>query len=153
MISTIGCMPAKAAPMHRQAPQRGQVHAFVELAFVDRAVAEKTGGQRVAALHLVAERDADGQRQPTADDRVAAVKPRRPVEDVHRPAAAEAAAFLLAQQLGHQPVHADTAGDRLAVLAIGRDDGILRSERFHDADRHCFFAVIEVKKAEDLLRL
>ena len=39
------------------------------------------------------------------------------------------------------------------MLAIGRDDGIIGRERLHDADRHRLLAVVEVQKAEDLLRL
>ena len=107
----------------------------------------------LAALHLVGERDADRERQPAADDRVAAIEPGRAVEDVHRSAAPAAASFLLAEHLGHQPVHADAARDRLAVLAIGRDDGVLGRKRLHDADRNRLLAIIEVQKAEDLLRL
>ena len=84
-----------ADEQHRQLPQRGEVHAFVELALGDRAVAEEAGGDRVAALHLVAKRDADRERQPAADDGVAAVEPGRAVEQVHRAAAAAAAAFCL----------------------------------------------------------
>ncbi len=125
----------------------------MEFAFLDRAVAEEAGGQRLPALQLVAQRDADGERQAAADDRVAAIEPRRAVEDVHRAAAAAAAAFQLAEHLGHQPVHADAAGDRLAVLAVGRDDGVIGAERFHHADRHRLLAVIQMQKAEDLLRL
>ena len=97
----------------------------MKLALVDRALAEEAGGDRVPVLHLVAERDADRERQPAADDRIAAVKTRGAVEDVHRAAAAAAAALQLAVHLGHQRGHADAAGDRLAMLAIGRDDRIV----------------------------
>ena len=114
---------------------------------------KKASGDRVASLHLVAERDADCQGQPAADDRVAAVEAQGAVEDVHRAAAAAATALLLAEHLGQQPVHADAAGDCLAVLAISGDDRILGCERLQDADRHRLLAVIQVQKSEDLLRL
>ena len=119
----------------------------VELAFLDRAVAEKAGCQRLLALHFVAERDADRQWQTAADDRVAAIEAGGAVEDVHRAATTAAAAFLLAQHLGHQPVHRDAAGDRLAVLAIGRDNGVLGPERLHDPDRHGFLAIVKMQEA------
>ena len=72
---------------------------------------KKQAVTRLRALHLVAERDADRQWQTAADDRVAAIEAGGAVEDVHRAAATAAAAFLLAQHLGHQPVHRDAAGD------------------------------------------
>ena len=41
---------------------------------------------------------------------------------------------------------------RVAVLAIGRDDGVVRRERLHHADGHGFLADVEVQEAADLLR-
>jgi hypothetical protein len=54
-----------AHEQHRQMPQRCQVHAFVEFAFIDCAVAEEAGGDRVAPLQLVGEGNTDGHRQAT----------------------------------------------------------------------------------------
>jgi hypothetical protein len=45
---------------------------------------------------------------------------------MHRPAAAAAAAFGLAVHLGHHRIHRHAAGERMAVLAIGRDDRVRR---------------------------
>ena len=98
----------------------------MKLALGDRAVAEEAGGHARPLLHLVGERQATAIGQAAADDGVAAVETGRRVEDVHRPAAAAAAAFLLAVHLRHQAVRGDAARQRVAVLAIGRDDGVVR---------------------------
>lgn len=134
-------------------PQRCQIHAFVEFALVDCPVAKKAGGHRVPVLHLVGEGHADGHRQTAPDDRVAAVKPRRAVKNVHRSAASAAAPLLFAEHLGHQPIHPDPAGDCLTMLTIGGDDGIPRRQSLHNPDRYRFFPVVKVQKSEDLLRL
>jgi hypothetical protein len=82
---------------------------------------KKTGGDAVALLHLLCQRQADGERQPATDDRVAAVEASRSVEQMHRPAAPVAAAFGFAIHLGHNRIHRHAAGESMAVLAIGRD--------------------------------
>ena len=92
-----------AHEQHRQLPQRRQVHAFVERAFVYRAVTEEAGGDRAAFQHLVTQRGADGERQPATYDGVAAIEACGAVEDVHRTTAPAAAAFQLAVHFGHQP--------------------------------------------------
>ena len=101
-------------------------------------------------LHLVGQREADRDRQPAADDRVAAVEARGGIEDVHRAAAAAAAALLLAVHLRHQAVRRDAARQRVAVLAIRRDDGVLRRQRLHHADGDRLLADVEVQEAADL---
>ena len=78
---------------HRQLPQRRQVHAFVEFALRDRALAEEAGGDAMLSLHLVGKGKPDRERQSPAHDRVAAVEPRFRVEDVHVPAASAAGAL------------------------------------------------------------
>ena len=67
----------------------------MELALGDRAVAEEARRDRLAPLHLVGQREADRERQAAADDGVAAVEARGDVEEVHRAAAAAAAALAL----------------------------------------------------------
>ena len=47
----------------------------------------------------------------------------------------------------------DAARERMAVLAIGRDDRVLGLERLHRADRDRLLADVEVQEAADLLRL
>ena len=116
-----------ADEQHRQAPQRGEIHALVELALGDRAFAEEAGGDDVVAPHAVGEREPDRQRQAAADDGVAAVEIGRAVEQMHRAAAPAAAAFLLAVHLGQRRGHRYAAHQRVAVLAIGGDDAVALS--------------------------
>ena len=71
---------------------------------------------------LVGQREADRDRQAAGDDRVAAVEARDGVEEVHRAAATAAAAFLLAVHLGHDRAGRDAAHERVAMLAVGRDE-------------------------------
>ncbi len=85
---------------------------------------KKQAVTRGRPLQLVGEREADGERQPAADDRVAAVEARRGVEDVHRAAAAAAAALGFAVHLGH----ASRACDARA-RARGRARGRWRRSR------------------------
>ena len=142
-----------ADEQQRQLPDAGQVHGFVERAFPDRALAEETGGDRARAQTLVGQRDAGRQRQAASDDRVAAEETPRAIEDVHRAAAAAAAAFELAHHLGHQRTHGHTPCQRLPVVAVGGHDGVTRLQRSHDTDRDRFLPVVEVQEAADLLRL
>ena len=42
------------------------------------------------------------------------------------------------------------AGEGMPVLAVGGDDGVLRSERLHDADRAGLFPDAQVEEPSDL---
>jgi hypothetical protein len=106
---------------------------------------------RVLALHPVAEREPRRQRQAAADDGVAAVEVRLRVEEVHRAAAPAGAAGRLSVHLGECRLHAHAARERMAVLAVGRDDPVALRERRHHADGDRLLAVVEVKKSADLL--
>ena len=44
----------------------------------------------------------------------------------------------------------DAARDRMAVLAVRRDDGVVRAEHLHHADRDRLLAVVEMQEAADL---
>ena len=101
---------------------------------------------------LVGERQTDRQRQPAADDRVPAVEPGGRVEQVHRPAAPARAALDLAVHLGHDRAGRDAADQRVPVLAVGRDDRVLRRERLHRADRDRLLADVQVHEPADLRR-
>jgi hypothetical protein len=114
----------------------------VKLAFRHRAVAEEADRDAVLPLHPVAEREPDRERQPAADDGVAAVEVRLRVEEMHRPAASARAAGRLAEHLGQRRLHRDAAGERMAMLAVGRDDAIALRERRHDTDRNRLLAVV-----------
>ena len=86
----------------RQLPERREVERLVELALGRRALAEEARGHARPLLHRVGQREADGHGQAGGDDREAAVEVPLGVEEVHRPAAAAAAAVRLAEELGHE---------------------------------------------------
>ena len=141
-----------AHEQNRQLPQSREVHRLVELALRDRALTEEACGHAPAALQLVGQCEPDGQRQAAADDRVAAVEAAWGVEDVHRAAAAAAAALDAAEHLGHDRLGRDAAGQRVAVLAVGGHDRVVRVERLHAADGHRLLADVQVQEAADLGR-
>ena len=131
-------------------PQRREIEGFVEEPLCGGAVAEEAGGEPLPAAHLVGKRQPDGQRYAPRDDGIAAVKARRRVEDMHRAAPASAAPFALAVHLRHQGAGRYAARQRMAVLPVGRDHGVVRREGLHDADGVRLLADIEVEKAADL---
>ena len=139
-----------AEKQHGQLPQRGQIQRLVKLALGDGAVAEEARRDPRPLLHLVGEREPDRDREAAADDGVAAVEAGLRVEHVHRSAAAAAAALLLAVHLRHEPVGRDAARQRMTVLAVGRDDGIVWAECLHGADGDRFLADVQMQEAADL---
>src|SRR6266540_3814622 len=122
----------------------------MKLSFGDRAVAEETGRHAITILQLVGQGQADGDRQPAADNRVAAVKPPRRVEQMHRAAAPAATPVHLAEHFGHHRAHRNAARQRVAMLAIGCDDRVLWRKRSHRAGRHRLFADVKVQKTVNL---
>ena len=97
----------------------------MELALGDRAVAEEARGDPVTALHLVRQRETDRQRQPAADDRVAAVEAGGGVEQVHRPARPRLQPSCLPYISAMIALRGHAAGQRVPVLAVGGDHGVL----------------------------
>ena len=112
---------------------------------------KKQAVTRSPALHLIRERKADGERQPAADDGVAAIEACRRVEKVHGAAAPAAAAFDFPVHLRHD-TSAGPARQRMTVLPVGRDHGVLGLQRLHDADGDGLLADIEMQEAADLAR-
>ena len=49
--------------------------------------------------------------------------------------------------------HGQAARQRMAMLAVGGDDGILWLERLHHTHRHGLLTVVQVQEAADLLFL
>ena len=131
--------------------KRGQIHALVKLAFGDGALAEEAGRDDVLAAHVVGERKPDRERQPAADDGIAAVEIGGAVEQMHGAAAPAAASLLLAVHLGERRRHRHAAHQRMAMLAVGRDDPVALLEHRDDADGDRLLAVIEMQEASDLL--
>jgi hypothetical protein len=115
-----------AAEQHRQVPQRGQVHRLVELALGHRALAEEARGDPRPPLHLVGQRQPDGQRQArrrrwrcrrrsgcSASNRC--IEPPRP--RLHPSTLPNISAMIDAIGTPRQ--------QGVAVLAVGGDDGVV----------------------------
>ena len=141
-----------AAEQHGQLPECRQVHALVELAFGDGAFAEEACRHAPASLELVRERETHGEREAAAHDRVAPEEAAAGVEDVHRAAAAAAAALELAVHLGEEAPGGDAASEGVAVLPIGGDDRIVRLERLEGAHGDGLLADVQMQEAADLPR-
>ena len=101
----------------------------MKFTFRNGTVAKEARDHQLVALHVIGERQADGERQATADNGIAAIEIVGAIEQMHRSAATTAAAFLLAIHLGHHRRHRHAAHQRLAVLAIGRDDAVTLFQR------------------------
>ena len=69
---------------------------------------------------------------------------------MHRTAAAARAAGRAAEHFCHQGFSWNASHQRVAVLAVGCEDGVCGCQRWHHADRNRFFAVIEMQEAADL---
>ena len=76
----------------------------MKLAFGHRPFSEKTSGELLAPGKFVRQREAHGERQSAADNRVATVKACRGIEQMHRSATAAAAAFHFAVHLRHDRI-------------------------------------------------
>ena len=108
---------------------------------------------RGALEHRVGEREPDGERQPAADDGVAAVEARasrRRGASSRRGRGCTPRALPNISAMTALALHA--ARERVTVLAIGRDDGVVRAERRHHADGDRLLADVEVQEAADLAR-
>ena len=133
----------------RQLPERGHVEALVDLALVDRAVAEIGEAHAAVLAVAVGEGEAGADRHLRADDAVAAVEVLLAAEHVHRAALALGIAAAPAGQLGHDALGVHAAGQHVAVVAIGGDDGVALLDRGLHADDHRLLADIEVAEAAD----
>ena len=121
---------------HRQLPQRTDVQALVEDAFVGRAVAEESDADRAVAAHLVGQRRAGADADAGADDAVRAEDVEVEVGDVHRAAEAFAIAGDAPHQLGHHLGERGALGDAVAVAAMMAHDEIVLAERGAGARGH-----------------
>ena len=73
----------------------------------------------------------------------------RDVEHVHRPAPALGDAVDAAVQFGHHSIRVDAAHDRVAVLAVVREEVVGGPQRRHKADNGRFLTQVEVTVAAD----
>ena len=93
---------------------------------------------------------ARGQRDLAAHDAPAAEEVLLGAVQVHGAALAPGAAVDAPVQLRHDLPRAHALGQRLDVVAVGRDDVIVVPEGAQRADRHGLLADVEVAEAADL---
>ncbi len=134
---------------HRQVPDRRHVEAFVDLALVDRAVAEIGHADAAVALVLVSEGQARTERYLGADDAVTAEEILFAREHVHGPALTLGIAAATTGQFGHHALGIHAAGQHVAVIAVRGNDRVLRLRRGLHADDDRFLADIEVTEPTD----
>lgn len=122
-----------ADEQNRQIPKAGEVERFMELTFRHGAFTEETGSDIALALHGVGQRQPTGEWQAATNNRIATIKVGRLVEKMHRPAAAARAAFGLAIHLRHHGRHGYASHERMAMLAVCRDNAIICAQNRDDA--------------------
>ena len=98
----------------------------MELAFGGRPSPKNTTVTAPRSAQVVGQAEADGDGQPPTDDGVAPVEPATGVEQVHRAAAAAAAALHATEHLGHDRSRWHAAGQGVAMLPVGGDDVVGR---------------------------
>jgi hypothetical protein len=109
----------------RQVPHGGQVDRFVEIADVGRAFAQDAQHGPLFFLVAQGQSHAGGQREMPADDGVPTPVVVLGAGQVHRAALAAADPGGLAQQLGHDALCVQAAGDGPSVVAIGGQEMVL----------------------------
>ena len=125
-----------AAEQHRQPPQRREVQRLVELALGDRALAEEARGDarrgRAGGRPAPARRRAAGRRRRwRCRRRSAGAASKRCIE----PPRPRLQPSTLPNISAMTAAAGTPAGQRVAVLAVGGDDRVLRVERLHHARR------------------
>lgn len=158
------------------APEAGEVHAFVESALVEGTVAEVgegdflLGGDARGVLPgggqwgsvgrgdgavddfgfvLGGEGEAGADGCLGADDAVAAEVPVRAVEHVHGATLALGAAGDFSVHFGHAGACGHAAGEGVTVVAVRGDDWVVVVEGVDGADGEGFLADVEVTEAAD----
>src|SRR3972149_1696278 len=121
----------------------------MKLPLRDGTLAEEAGCDSLDATHLVCERQANGYRQPSAHDGITPRETPGDIEEVHRSPPARTATVGLAEHLGHQHSGGDPPRQRLPVVSIRRDDGVVGTQRLHGAYAHRLLANVEVQEASD----
>src|SRR4029450_12150627 len=123
--------------------------ALIDLALVDRAVAEIAHAHLAIAAVLVGEAEAGAEWDLAADDAVAPVKALLALKHVHRAALALGIATTPPGQLGHHALGVHAAGQHVAVVAVGGDDGVALFGGGLHTPHHGLLADIEVAEAAD----
>jgi hypothetical protein len=131
----------------RQLPDRGEVERLVKGAFVVRAVAEERHRHRAGPPLLGAQRGADRDRQPAANDAIRAEIALGRVGDVHRAAASLAISAFAPEELGEHRLEFSPFGDAMTVAAMGRGDPVGVAERHARSDRRRLLSDRQVHRA------
>src|SRR5581483_101757 len=100
-------------------------------------------------LVLMREGEAGAERYLGTDDAVAAVELLLGAEHVHRAALALGVSAGATRELGHDALGVHAAGEHMAVVAVGGDDGVALFGRRLHADHHGLLADIEMAEAAD----
>ena len=137
----------------RQVPEGGEVVGLVDGALVDGAVAHERHRGPLQALVLDGVGEAGAERDLAADDAVPAPEIAGRIKIMHRAALALGAAGGLAVELGHERLGVHPDGDGVAVIAVRRDDVVVRAHQGAGADGDRLLADVKVEEAADLLRL
>ena len=123
----------------------------MEGAAVGGTVAKEHHGDLVVLQdHLIGQSSAGGQVVAAAHDAVGAQHTHREVGDVHGAAAALAQTGLLAEDLGHHPVHIGALGHAVAMAAVGGLDHVVLPQSRADACGDGFLTDVQVHEAGDL---
>ena len=131
-------------------PDGGEVHGFVELAFVDGPVTEEAQDHLVIAAVLNGKGDAGRYAELSTDNGVAAHEVQLGAEQVHGAALALAAAGDLAHQLRHNFVAGHATGESLAVVPVMGHDVVVGAQGVDGSDGDGFLAVVDVKETLDV---
>jgi hypothetical protein len=134
----------------RELPERGQIHRLAEVPRVGGAVAEHADRDRVLALVVGGERQADRERDVATDHSVAAHEAALEVEHVHRAAAPAAASVHPPEELGHHGIRIGASRDRVAVGAVGADQVVLVAHHRGRPDDRRLLADPQVQEAAGL---
>lgn len=141
----------------RQLPQLSHVQALKELSIVTSPIPEEGHGHMITALFLQdlplvlgRERRAGGDRNPLTDESKSTDQIMLLREHVHGASLASAAARFLAEQLAHNLAGRHSLAERVDVVPIGADHGILLFQELDEARRDSFLPVVEMDEAEHL---
>ena len=123
----------------------------MERAGVHDRLAHEADADLIAAAILDREADAGRERHVAADDAVAAEEVRGCVSNrCIEPPLPRDAAVDAAEQLGHDGARRHAARERLAVIAVGRDDVVVGAQHRDRAGADGFLSDVEVAEAADL---
>ena len=112
--------------------------------------AHETDDALIATAIFDGETNAGGHRDMSANDAVSAQESKLLVEHVHGSAFALGASILSTEQFRHHRIGRHATHQRLTMIAIRRDDVVIRTQCHDDAGGHRFLANVQVAEATNL---